>query len=325
MVISLNEKLKFIEGVFGKGNLARNSLNFDIRCPIPTCDSRRDRGKTKLSIKTEDFRNHCWVCGWTAHTLAPLIKKYGTQEQLADYCTRIHPASLRYLSDKSERPIVRLPADFKLLAMSESIHPDVKAVRKYLERRGMQPDDLWYFKFGYSQEYRWSRRVIMPSFDAMGNLNYFTARAVDEDRPKKYDNADAEKSQVIFNELNVDWSKRLVICEGPFDMVKCGDNVAPLLGNTLRETSSLFCNIVANSTPVAIALDSAEVRKMQDIARKLTEYDIDVVIVDVSPFKDPGDMSKEQFHEALAKARPFSWSDRFVSRLSRASQLSMKV
>ena len=325
MVISLNEKLKFIESIFGKGNLARNSQNFDVRCPIPTCLSRRDKGKTKLSIKTEDFQNHCWVCGWTAKTLSPLIKKYGTRDQLLDYCQRIHPSSLRFVNlDEKVKHIVKLPEDFQLLATSTSIHPNVKAIRKYLLSRGLTEDDNWYFKFGYSQEYRWSRRVIMPSFDARGELNYFTARAVDKDKSMRYDNPDAEKSEIIFNEINIDWTKRLVVCEGPFDMVKCGQNVVPLLGNTLLENSILFCNIIAHNTPVAIALDAKEVQKMQKLAKKFAEYDVDTVIVDVSPHKDPGEMTKDEFQNSLNMARHPNWEDSILDRLSRASEVRMK-
>jgi hypothetical protein len=254
-----------------------------------------------------------------------LIKKYGTREQLTEYCTRIHPTTAKYLGDKVEKPVVRLPADFQLLATSTSVHPNVKAIRKYLWARGLTDDDFWYFKFGYSQEYRWSRRVIMPSFDSEGSLNYFTARAVDQDRSMRYDNADAEKSQIIFNEMNIDWTQRLVVCEGPFDMVKCGENAVPLLGNTMLESSILFCNIIAHSTPIVIALDSKETSKMQRIAQKLAEYDVDAMIVNVSPFKDPGEMSKEQFQEALHKARSVSWGEMFTSRLSFASRTSMKV
>lgn len=328
MVLSLNEKLKFVESVFGRGVLARNSANFDVRCPIPTCESRKDRGKTKLSIKTDDFQNHCWVCGWTAKTLAPLVKKYGTTEQFVDYCTRIHPAAIKYLNDNKDKtkPIVRLPSDFQLLATTTSIHPNVKAVRKYLASRGMTEEDLWYYKFGFSQDYRWARRAILPSFDASGNLNFFVGRLVDErDDKKRYDQPEVMKNEIIFNELNIDWTQRLVLCEGPFDVVKCGQNAVPLLGNTLKEDSLLFCNIIAHNTPTAIALDATEMPKMQALAKKLMEYDIDVIIVDVSPFKDPGEMTKEQFKEALERARHMSWNERFASRLNRASKTSMKV
>jgi hypothetical protein len=329
VVLSLNEKIKFIESVFGRGILARNSENFDVRCPIPTCQSRKDKGKLKLAIKTKDFRHHCWVCGYTGRTLAPLIKKYGTKEQFTDYCTRLHPTALKYLNDKKDnvdKPAVRLPDDFQLLATSDSIHPNVKAVRKYLTSRGMSDGDLWYYKFGFSHQARWARRAILPSFDSLGNLNFFVGRLVDDIKEKKrYDQPEVIKTEIIFNEINVDWTQRLVLCEGPFDMVKCGQNVVPILGNTLREDSALFCEIIAHGTPIAIALDATEMPKMQILAKKFAEYDIDVLIVDVAPYKDPGEMSKEQFVEALQKAMPVSWDTSFMNRLGRASRTSMRV
>jgi hypothetical protein len=326
VVTSLNDKLKFIEAVLGKGVLSRDSRNFDVRCPIPECESRRDKGKVKLSIRTDDFRNHCWVCGWTAHTLAPIIRKYGTREQMVDYRERIHPtANWSRKEDVAGSPIVRLPADFQLLATSTSMHPDVKALRLYLTRRGLNENDFWYYKFGYSSEFRWRRRVIMPSFDARGSLNYFVARAVDPDRPKRYDNADAIKTEIVFNEINIDWTQRLVLCEGPFDMVKCGENVAPLLGNTLREESALFCAIITNTTPVAIALDSTETKKALRLAAKFAEYDVPAAIIDVTPFKDPGEMTKQEFQEALERSITTDWGSRLSAKLNMATDVSLRV
>jgi hypothetical protein len=160
----------------------------------------------------------------------------------------------------------------------------------------------------------------MPSFDATGTLNFFVGRAIDDKRRPKYDNPDTPKKDFIFNELNVDWTQRLVICEGPLDLVKCGDNAVPLLGSMLTEDFLLFEKILLNRTPVALALDCRDMKwKMQKYARKLAEYDLDVVIVDTGEKNDPGEMSKDEFKSALANARPWSWDDMFNTKLSNIS------
>ena len=61
---------------------------------------------------------------------------------------------------------------------------------------------------------------------------------------------------IIFNELNIDWSKELTIVEGPLDLIKTNDNATCLLGSSLTEDMLLFQKIVANKTNIKLALDS---------------------------------------------------------------------
>jgi DNA primase len=325
-IATLTEKVKFIEQVFGSGKLARNGKNIDVRCPI--C-APRDHTKKKLAIRVDDDRNHCWTCGWRAHTLAPLLRKYAGVERLVEYRDKFMPEAERgrrcFVIDVEEQPKIALPKDFKLLVTAPD-SPDARAAWRYVLDRGLTERDLWYFKLGISDEGRWYRRVIVPSFDANGELNYFVARAIDKFKRPKYDNPDFDKLPIIFNELNIDWTQRLVICEGTFDMFKCGDNAVPLLGSDLNEESALFNMILASGTPVALALDGDmwETKTIK-IAKKLAEYDIDVVLVDTRPFGDPGTATREQFKEALAAAEPLSWAAAFRTRLGRASRTTLAL
>ena len=194
-------------------------------------------------------------------------------------------------------------------------------MRRYLMEptprgRGLTERDLWYFKLGYSDDARWKRRVLMPSFNADGELNYFVGRAIDKFRKPKYDNPDEDKLPIIFNELNVDWSKELLLCEGPFDLVKCPDNSVPLLGSDLNEQSALFNAIIAHTTPVVLALDDdMRYTKTPVIARKLAEYDVTVRIVRLPPGTDPGLLTKGQMKQLVEEAPRFSWLDAFRDKL----------
>jgi hypothetical protein len=323
VIQTISDKVSFIESVFGAGKLARNSKNFDVKCPV--CAPKD--GKRKLAIRVEDDACHCWVCGFRAKSLAPLIRKYSSHDRLIQYRDQFMKGRLFITDDLNLKSLVpELPNNFRLLATATNFDPDVRALKKYITSRGLDEHDLWYYKFGYSEEYRWSRRVIMPSFNASGKLNYFVGRAIDKHRKPKYDNPDFDKLPIIFNEINIDWSQRLVICEGPFDLVKCGENAVPLLGSDLNEQSELFNSILVNSTPVALALDpDMRVKKIPKIAKKLAMYDIDVTIVDVRPFEDAGSMTKKEFKEALDLAKPFSWFDSFQARLDNASGTSLAM
>ena len=321
----LSDRIKFIESVFGRGRLAHNGKNIDVRCPIcaPT-----DPTKKKLAILVEDDRMHCWVCGFRARSLAPLISRFGTREQMAEYRDRYVPSTVRdkrlFCDDVAEQKKLELPRGFRMLVNASFSDPDVNAARQYLMNRGLSNRDLWYFKLGISDDSRWRRRIIVPSFDASGSLNYFVGRAIDARRRPKYDNPHLDRLPIIFNELNVDWTQRLVICEGTFDMFKCGDNVVPLLGSDLNEESALFSAILMNNTPVAVALDGDmwETKTIK-VAKKLVQYNIDVTLVDTRSFGDPGSATVEQVRSALAAATSFEWVSSFRTKLNRASRVSL--
>lgn len=221
---------------------------------------------------------------------------------------------------------IELPRDYRLLTLASDMDPDVKAAWRYVYSRGLSDRDAWYYKFGISDEHRWKRRVIMPSFNAEGDLNYFVARAVDKTKKPKYDNPDVDKNPIVFNEINLDWKKRLVLCEGPFDLVKCPENSTALLGSDLDERHEVFNKVLLHGTPVALALDGDMwYKKTPKIVKKLQEYNIDVVVVDVRPWGDPGSMSKPEFEKALSEARPFEWEDRFSNKLEKAAQTSFRL
>jgi len=229
-------------------------------------------------------------------------------------------------AEVEETKKIELPRDFCLLSLGNSNDPDVRALWRYVHGRGLEEKDAWYFKFGFSNDPRWKRRVLMPSFDSKGSLNYFVARAVDSTRKPKYDNPDVDKNPIVFNEINIDWSRRLVLCEGPFDLVKCPENSTAMLGSDLDERHELFNKILLHNTPIALAMDGDMWdSKMPKLVKKLQEYDVDVVVVDVRQWGDPGNMSKEQFLEALDVARPFSWSDMFSNKLNKALTSSLRI
>lgn len=321
-VFSLSDKIAFFEDVFGKGRISSNGINFDVRCPI--C-APSDPTKKKLSIRTDDDRLHCWVCGFRARSLAPLLRKYGTQSQQAKYREMFggpDSSSGLVTGEVEEQYRLELPGDFCLLPLASVTDPDVKAAWRYIIGRGLSERDAWYWKMGVSNDPKWRRRIIMPSFDAAGKLNYFVARAIDKDRKPKYDNPPVDHREVIFNEINIDWTKPLVLVEGPFDMTKCPDNTTALLGSDLSEQHQLFNKVLISEVPVYLAMDGDMWdTKMPRVYKKLVEYNVDVKVVDVRPWGDPGSMSKAEFLSAMEDSKRLTWEDDFSRRLRKASQL----
>lgn len=325
----VSDKVKFIRSVFGSGKISGN--NITVHCP--EC-AHAESGKKKLSIRLDDDVNHCWVCGWGARTLLPLVIKHGTREQVAEYKERFLPQVVdvaKYKSkleaqEKETKKTVRLPSDFRLLATSSRARdPDVKAALKYLESRGLSEREYWFWKLGMSNEPTLRRRIIVPSFAADGGLNYFTGRTIDKVPFMKYTNCEVFKSDVVFNELNIDWSRKLVIVEGPFDMMKCRGNVTCLLGSSLPEFGQLFNQIIIHETPVVLMLDNDMKDKTQMLAKKLSTYNIEVWIADLSGFHDPGEMTFAQTKKVINDAKRWSWNNLFLHKLNMAMTRSFRI
>ena len=312
---TLSDKIRFIEKCFGRYELGRGSLNAAVKCP--NCGYS---DKKKFVIRTSDDACHCWVCGLKGKNLAPIIKRYFSQQLLEEYI-HVFGADKLISADleKIERKLM-LPTGFKLLVHSlKTIDPDVRSTIEYVKSRGLSEDDMWFHKFGTSVDYSMHRRVIMPSFDLEGRLNYYVARSIDIKTKPKYLNAGVNKQSIVFNEMNIDWKKPVTIVEGPFDLTKCDKNTSCVLGSGLSDNSLLFARIMQNMTPVILALDSDMQDKQQRIAKKLDEFGIDVKILPLNDRHDVGEMTKIEFHRAKSEAEGWSRDTGLLYRISKIS------
>jgi hypothetical protein len=161
--------------------------------------------------------------------------------------------------------------------------------------------------------YNWP---IPTKSDDDGYLNYYSGRSIDASNGMKYINASVPKVDVVFNDINIDWSRELALVEGPFDLVKCNVNSTCLLGSHLSMDSQLFRKIVVNQTPIVIALDPDAKKKSHDIAKMLTSYGVLVKIASIPENRDVGDMTHKEFANARASSQRWFVEDRLYNLIS---------
>ena len=298
-------RTSFLRSVFGDG--IRSSDSYAVACP--SCCATPDRlHKKKLSIKLTNGMHHCWICGLKGRTLQYTIKKFKSgklNEYLRIFEEKDYNSSLNDIETIAD-DTVSLPLGFIPVATTIPQDPDHIAVIKYLFGRGIMKNDFYRYRLGTCINGKFSRRVIMPSFDSTGDLNYYTARSIDSDGAKKYINSKVKRKNVIFNEINIKWNEPLTLVEGPFDLMKCNWNATTMLGSYLDESYLLFQKIVKNQTDVILAMDSDAIEKRVKIAQKLKSYGINVKYLDLGKFNDVGEMSKNDFSVALQTARAWS-------------------
>jgi hypothetical protein len=311
-VFTQGQAIDFIEKTLGQGISSNSGLNISVLCP--RCKSRKPYGynKKKLVIKTDDFKCHCWVCGLKSSNIFPILAKYfphSKDEFLSVFgnstLTRATLLSAQGILDEEDSPVI-LPPECKILGIHQKeyrYHVDY-----LVKRRGLTEKEIFFWKILVSDHQEYKNRIIIPSFDSEGDLNYFTARKIlDKGRGVKYKNPEVDRSSIIFNEMNIDWTKPLVLVEGPFDLLKVGINATCLLGSELNENYLLFQRICENKTEVILSLDLDAKSKEQKIAKLLFQYNVKVKILEIpEEYDDIGELPLGRFNDLIESAKLYS-------------------
>lgn len=293
----IKKKIKILYNIFGDYHKSRDEFLFH----CPKCNHH----KKKLSINLDKDKYKCWVCDYRGNTISRLVRRWGSfsqQQNWSELTSDFNPTAFENLfsdiEEVEEKQTIELPTEFNTLATNNGSLTSLPA-KKYLRTRGVNKEDILKWKIGFCSHGEFKDRIIIPSFDADGDLNFFIARSYSGDW-KKYKNPRVSKN-IIFNELYVDWTSDLTIVEGVFDAIIAGNSV-PILGSTLSEKHKLFEKIVENDTPVYVALDPDAESKALKLIQKLIQYDVEVYKVKIEPYNDVAEMSKEEYQKRKSEA-----------------------
>jgi DNA primase len=218
---------------------SKGQISFD--CPVCAEEKGLDQGdgKGNLEINYGKHVYKCWACSETYGTHGPLGKlfdQYASKSQKKVYHL-IKPEELKQEDKKKVR--LRLPQGFTTFKDSNPrFIPHIEAYN-YLKSRGITDEIIEKYKIGYTATGDYAYRIVVPSYDTEGILNYFVARAW-VPKKMKYKNPPVPKDEIIFNEGAVDWKKDVYLCEGVFDsfflpnpIVMLGKKMSKLLFETL--------------------------------------------------------------------------------------------
>ncbi|NQY74091.1 MAG: hypothetical protein HRT90_04940 [Candidatus Margulisbacteria bacterium] len=293
-------KLRIIKDFLG----SYYKVNDEYLFYCPKCKHHRK----KLSLNFDKNVFKCWVCDYIGKDISWLVRFHGSPENKSQWNSLVGIVDFSEIDNIKEIVDISLPEEFISLT-DIIINPLSIPARQYLKSRGLTRDDIVWWKMGYCPDGDYKQRIIIPSFNMKGNLNYFIARSYTSGEWQKYKNPPAEKD-FIFNDLYLDWDKDITIVEGIFDAIVAG-NAIPLLGSTLRENSYIFQKIVDKCGKIYIALDSDAEAKEDKISKLLLSYGVDIYRVDSSGFGDVGEMDKEAF-QARKKTAAFVSLDNYL-------------
>ena len=227
---------------------------------------------------------------------------------------KIKNVSSTSLTEEDIQEKVTLPKNLVPLYRKSS-DPDVNAVRRYLLSRGFSMKDIFRWRVQTSTSGPYRRYALFPSFNSEGDVNYFLSRAIDEGKIR-YKNAKSKKSKIIFNEIDIDWTKPVYLVEGVFDAVKCPENTIPMLGSEISKPSALYEKLVRNQCKVIISLDSDAQTKAYKASKMLSSSGCEVYITESSADRDLGEMSKQEVLSILRRASRFDSYDMIRHKIS---------
>jgi len=291
--------LNLLENILDQKALLYKDDNVAFWCPA----CKKIFSKKKLIVCLDENSDrfgfwNCWVCGYEnnmrGRNLINLFKKLNSSEgdlyKLLNLL-RYSKKSIDTLFHKkySKESEVKLPVEFKLLSKYYN-----KEVDDYLKSRGINELEILRYNIGYCETGNYKFRVIIPSYDANENLNYFVARSYIENWLPKYKNP-PNNNNIIFNELFINWNYPVVLTEGIFDSLTMKRNAIPLLGKNINETLQLKF-LIEDVKEIIIALDSDAKSASLKYIEQLISNGINVKFLEL---KDNKDINQTGFEKVI--------------------------
>ena len=266
--------------------------------------------KPKLQINMSSQKWHCWVSNQGGHSLYSLFKRINADSK---YFSELRDIVFipTEKDEKESKVIVSLPREYQSLS-SKSKSLFYKHAIKFLKQRGINETDIKKHKMGFCDDGIYGNRVIIPSYDENGILNYFVGRSFMGDK-MKYKNPNVSRDIVPFGWF-IAWSYPIVLCEGVFDAISIRTNAIPMLSK--KPSNSLLRKIFEKQVKtIYIALDNDAKKDAYYLSEFFKDFGIDSKVVNLPKNKDPNNLGFEQINELIGKTISSSFSDMIQARL----------
>lgn len=283
------------------GTLRKGGLEIMYYCPF--CGHCKKKLELSLDSNSDRFgRWHCWVCDSKGQSFRSLFRKLNIQKV---YYNRLYDITggkkPTYTQVAHATEVIKtLPDTFIPLSKETKkksfISPHRVNAMKYLLKRGITEIDILRYNIGYSDEGEYSGRVIIPSYDFRGNLNFFSSRSFYDSVKMKYKNPSWSKDIIGF-ELLINWNEPISLTEGVFDALAIKRNVIPLFGKTM--SFSLKEAIIRNGVDrVNIILDADAQNDAMNIQNFLISHEVDAHFIKLTD-EDPSLMGFNRINNLI--------------------------
>lgn len=323
-----------IQNIFSDVNGYLQSEQLQVCCP--RCQEREGLshpdGKYNLEINTAKRMFRCWKCEDPkfSGSLGKLIRLYGSHIDYEIY--KSYVGSIQdYVFDEDDDIIiqVKLPDEMIYFSQMESNNLEHFEAYNYLvNERKIPRDIILKYRLGFCTTGKYKKRIIIPSFDTNGGINYFVGRnygskIVNGVKISPYLNPKADKDKIIFNEGLINWDSTVYLVEGAFDMLSFPINSIPMLGKTISTT--LFNKLNELKPDVVVLLDPDAYKNAIELFYILYTIYVGceerVKLVKLPTNEDIDELRKNQGIDEVIKslygARTLTIEDYFIQKLQK--------
>jgi DNA primase len=263
----LNQVQNILKNIFKDVRGYKISDQVQVNCP--RCQSKSGLsvpdGKFNLEINTTKNVFRCWKCEDPSFSgsLGWLIKMYGTKSDYDKYISISSILGNIWVDKKIDFEPVVLPPEMIHFSEYDSTNLYHKEAYDYLTKeRKLTEEVILKYRLGFCLNGKYEKRIIIPSFDKNGIVNYFVARNYNKFKKKyPYLNPKADKN-IIFNDGLINWNSTVYLVEGVFDMLST-PNSTPLLGKKISK--ELFDKLKKIKPNVVILLDPDAFKEQMQI------------------------------------------------------------
>jgi len=287
--------LQLLESVLGKGK-STSGNNVAFFSPFTS------HYKPKLEIDintTSDGQNawHCWISDKKGRSINSLFKQLKLGKQYFEQLSRIIKSSKykNFDTDVKQIETISLPEEYIPLWKHKK-SPDFRNAISYLRRRGVTIFDILKYRIGYCESGEYSGKIIIPSYDCNGQLNYFVSRAFYKADKYKHKNPKISKDIIGFD-LTINWAQPIILCEGAFDAIAIKRNAIPLFGKIIQP--QLQKKIIEQRVKdIYICLDADAIRNALNIAKRFMDEGLNVYFIELQQ-KDASDLGFKKITEII--------------------------
>jgi DNA primase len=302
-----------LESVLGKGQ-STSKGNYAFNCPLCT----HHKPKLEINLKTNAKKEnpwHCWICDSKGKTIRSLFKAIkAPSNKLSELKLIIQPGSKE---EYIPQEIMELPKKFIPLSNIDNLNKITKIQARhaisFLNKRNITLEDIVKYNIGFCNEGQYDGRVIVPSYDDNGKINYYIARDYSDLGSRKYKNPPMSVKDIIGFELYINWKAPIILCEGIFDALTIKRNVIPLFGKVLHE--KLMMKLVKSEVDrIYIALDSDAIKSALKHCETLMSYGKKVYLVEMNG-KDANEIGYENFLNTIENTYPLTFHGLLTKKL----------
>ena len=306
----VNELLvNLVNGVLGTGKrTARGNQSYT--CPF--CHHHKPKLEVNFTENKEGINQWaCWACGKKGKTIRSLFKQVEVDSSYFHELSKLVKNVSRDDIGEIKHSILELPKEFKTFLNNKDIIS--KHALSYLKDRDITKQDILKYNIGYCDSGQYAKMIVIPSYDANGKLNYYTARSFEKDPYTKYRNPETSRDIIPF-ELFINWDLPIILCEGPFDAMAIKRNAVPLFGKNIQ--SSLMKKLVESKVQkIYIALDNDAVKQALKFCEQLLDVGKEIYLVELQG-KDPSEMGFEHFTKLIQNTQPLTQYKLMEKKLS---------